>query len=135
MGNAIRKIVAGTRKAPKSVLVVTNTARMRPRMEEIRALGYECTLTEAGGGAMNFLRDGERVNVVVLDLRSPESAGKMIWWIRKNRPGVRVVCILNADLADFGPKAVALGADKVLDENEIDQVPEVLLSLLGEQTR
>lgn len=102
MGDAIRKIVVGTKKVPKNVLVVTDAARIRPKMEGIRALGYECALIENVGGAMDFLRDGGRVNIVVLDLVSEISAEKLTMWIRKNRPGVRVVCVDTvADLSEI----------------------------------
>lgn len=92
MGNAIRKIVV-VRKAPKRVLVVADTPRMRSQMEKIRKFGYECMLSENVGGATIFLKNGKRVNIVVLDLRSSESAEKLISWIKENRPGVRTVCV------------------------------------------
>lgn len=110
MGDAIRKIVVA-KKVPKSVLVVTNTARMRARMEEIRALGYECALIENVGGAMDFLRDGGRVNIVVVDLSSARSSEKLILWIKENRPGVRTVCV-----------------DTVVD---LSEVPRIIHGILG----
>lgn len=101
MKDTIRKIVVGVKKVPKSILVVTNTARMRPKMEEIRALGHECTLTENIGEAMDFLRAGERVNVVVVDLASARNAEKLTLWIKESRPGVRTICVNTvADLSE-----------------------------------
>lgn len=134
MKDTIRKIVVDTKKVPKSVLVVTNTARMLPRMEGIRALGYECAVIEGGGGAMHFLQAGKRVNAVVLDLKSAEGAEKLIRWIGENRPGIIVICILNADLADFGSEAAGLGA-VVLAEEDVDKIPELLRNLISQQAR
>lgn len=108
----MRKIVVGTKKVPKNVLVVTDAARMRSQMKEIRALGHECTLIENIGGAMDFLRDGGRVNIVVLDLVSEISAEKLTRWIRENRPGVRVLCV-----------------DTVAD---LSEVPRIIHGILGQ---
>lgn len=130
MKNPVRKMVVGAKKVPKSILVVTNTMRMRQKMGEIRALGYECTLVGAGGGAMTFLRSGKRANVVVLDLQSTEGAEKMIRWINENRPGVRVVCILNTNSSNFSSKATVLGA-RVLDEGRVDDIPKIIVNLMN----
>jgi len=98
----MRKIVVGPKKVVRSILVVTDAARMRSKMGEIRAFGYECTLIEDVGGAMTFLRSGERVNVVVLDLGSASSTEKLIQWIKGNRPGVRTVRVnAIADLSEI----------------------------------
>lgn len=134
MKSTIRKLPVCTKKAPKSILVVTNTMRMRQRMEGIRALGYECTSIAAGGGVMHFLqRNDERINVIIVDLIAEIGAEKLIRWIRENRPGIYVVCILNTG-SDFGPKAAALGA-AVLGESEIATIPEVLRNLLSQRVR
>lgn len=132
MKDPIRKLTVSPKKVSKSVLVVTNTARMLPKMAGIRALGYRCDSINAGGGVMHVLQRGERINAIVIDLVAEIGAERLIRWIRENRPGVRVVCILNASSC-FGPNAVALGA-VVLGESEIDRVPEVIRNIL-EPTR
>lgn len=88
----MRKIIVA-RKVSKNILVVADTLRMRQLMGKIRELGCECTLTENPGEAMTSLRAGERVNVLIVDLKSATSAEKLIRWTRENRPGVRTVCV------------------------------------------
>lgn len=105
----MRKIIVA-RKVSKNILVVADTLRMRRLMGEIRELGCECTLTENPGEAMTSLRAGERVNVLVVDLKSATSAEKLLLWIKDNRPGVRTVCVNN--------------------ESETAQVPGILRSIL-----
>lgn len=132
--NAVRKIFVSPKKESKSVFVVADTPRMRPLMEGVRSLGYECTLSETVGELMTLLRDGERINVLIIDLKSAKSAEKLILWMREKRPGVRIVCIVGDSLAGFGPTAVALGAT-VVDESDLAKMPEILRDLINQQAR
>jgi DNA-binding NarL/FixJ family response regulator len=95
----MRKIVVRQGVIPKSVFVVSDAPSVRVGVREIRELGYKCTVVGSISTAMMFLRDGARVHVLVVDLKSTTSAEKLVRWVREHRPEIRVICVHNDAMA------------------------------------
>ena len=112
---------AGARRAPRArldeearlgdgemVLVVEDDDPVREvTLKRVEALGYVAEPARSGAEAIELLKSGPHIDVILSDIAMPEIGGHDLGrWVRSNRPGIKLVL-----MTGFNPQAARADAD------------------------
>jgi CheY-like chemotaxis protein len=115
---------------PFTILLVEDDFDVREALfETLREIGYAVDCAADGAEALEYLRDGGRPGLILLDLMMPRMSGSEFRRVQRNDPAMRdlPVVLLSAD-GTMDEKARALGVQgavkKPIDLDELLTVIE-----------
>jgi PAS domain S-box-containing protein len=101
----------------QTILVVDDQESVRNLFEDILTASYHVLLASDGQEALNILRRGEPIDLVITDLVMPNTEGiETIQAIRKEYPGVKIIAMSGALGGHFLKPALLVGADATLEK-------------------
>jgi two-component system, NtrC family, response regulator AtoC len=115
---------AAKKSARRSVLVVDDERLLRWSVAEtLSARGYEIAEATDGRTAMQEFGDGDRTDLVLLDLRLPDVSDlRLLARIRQKGPHVPVILMTAFPTREIVEDAAALGASVLIKPFELDQL-------------
>jgi DNA-binding response OmpR family regulator len=98
-----------------SILVVEDEPIIRMALtDHLERAGFDVTESGSGDGAMEIIKAGTPIDLVVTDVRMPgwTDGIALALWVRHNHPRVKIIIVSGA--TDWSPALEGLGAEGVI---------------------